>query len=184
VRAGLVYLRPKLVGFVRATGPYSESSGKAWASLKDWLERHNLSSQVTTGFGLHLDAPSRVDPASCRYEACVELGPEYQNLRTDGLAFQTLPGGAFARIRHVGPYETVRTSIIKLREEWLPAQPRLLPDRRRALMVVYLDDAKKRSASKLRCDVCIPVRTHYEDALGRARNVDRPDGQAAGHLSS
>lgn len=167
MRVSLVYLRPRQVGFVRANGPYKTSSVEAWQALTQWLERHDLSSQIGCGYGLALDHPDSVAPEQCRYEACVDLPGGYENLKTDGISFQTLPGGAFARIRHVGPYQNIRLSIAKVRDNWLPGQPRLLPDRRRPLLVVYLDDPKTCAANKLRSDVCVPVRTHHNDAVSR-----------------
>ncbi len=132
-----------------------------------WLERHNLLAQTHCGYGLALDDPREIAPELCRYDACVEVPAQYETLKTDGLAFQTLPGGAFARARHAGSYASVRSSILKVRDQWLPEQNRLQLDRRRPLLVVYLDTPSTSRTMKLRCDVCIPVRTHYEDALNR-----------------
>jgi AraC family transcriptional regulator len=168
VRVSLVYLRPRLVGFVRSQGPYASSSAQAWQALRDWLDRHDLTGKTGCGYGLALDHPQQVAPENCRYEACIDLPAGYENLKTDGLSFQTLPGGAFARIRHVGPYNKVRASVALVRDTWLPDQPRLLADRRRPLLIVYLDDPKTCAANKLRCDVCVPVRTHHEDIMKRA----------------
>jgi AraC family transcriptional regulator len=169
VRVALVYLRPRQVGFVRTNGPYKASSVEAWAVMSQWLDRHDLHGQVGCRYGLALDDPHHIDADKCRYDACVELPSGFENLKTDGLAFQTLPGGAFARIRHVGPYSKVRSSIAKVRDDWLPHQPRLLADRRRPLLVAYLDDPKTRDSKKLRCDVCVPVRTHHDDIASRLR---------------
>ena len=172
MRVGLVYLRPRQVGFVRAHGPYRRSSIEAWHTMSEWLERHDLSGQVSCGYGLALDHPDSVDAKqTCRYDACVELSSGYENLKADGLAFQTLPGGAFARIRHVGHYGKLSASLAKVRDEWLPEQPRLLLDRRRPLLAIYLADPKTRDRAKLRCDVCVPVRTHYDDAFKRAKTA-------------
>jgi AraC family transcriptional regulator len=172
VRVGLVYLRPRQVGFIRANGVYQTSSIQAWGAMTDWLERHNLLGQTHCGYGLALDDPREIAPELCRYDACVEVPTEYEALKTDGLAFQTLPGGAFARMRHIGSYARVRSSILKVRDQWLPEQNRLQLDRRRPLLVVYLDAPGNTRTMKLRCDVCIPVRTHYEDAVKRQKFTD------------
>ena len=166
MRVALVYLRPRRVGFVRVNAPAATAGVEAWAEVTAWLERHKLSSQITCGYGLALDT---ADTGSCRYDACIELPDGYENLKADSLAFQHLPGGAFGRIRHVGPYNKLGSSIAKVRDKWLPEQPRLLIDRRRPVLVVYLDDPKTRESSKLRCDVCVPVRTYHDEALGRGK---------------
>ena len=152
-------------------GPYKQSSVQAWAAMEQWLARHDLTSQSGCGYGLAHDHPQSVSPVQCRYDACVELPEGYENLKHDGLGLQYLPGGAFARIRHVGSYQSIKPSLAAIRDTWLPGQPRLLPDRRRPLLVVYLDDPKIREASKLRCDVCVPVRTHHDDITSRAKLV-------------
>ncbi len=172
VRAGLVYIRPKLVGFVRSHGPYAQSSAHAWRGMAAWLDRHDLRRQIAVSYGLCLDPPDTVNAQDCRYDACVEVPPDYQAIKSDGIAFQMLPGGAFARMRHVGPYTTVRSTIARVRDEWLVAQTRLLLDRRRPLLVIFLDDPDVRAAQTLRCDVCVPVRTHHEEALPRAKFSD------------
>ena len=168
MRVALVYLRPRRVGFVRLHGPSKTVGAQAWAEMTIWLKRHNLTEQITCGYGLTLDDLGKVGEQS-RYDACVELPDGYENLKADSLAFQHLPGGAFARIRHVGSYRTIDSVVVTVKEQWLPEQPRLLLDRRRPLLVVYLDEPASRDVSKLRCDVCIPVRTHHDDAITRSK---------------
>ena len=169
VRIGLVYLRPRQVGFVRAVGPYSASSAKAWDEMFAWMTRNNLDGRIDRGYGLAVDDPQTVAAAQCRYEACIELPDSFVSRRNDSLALQTLPGGAFARVRHVGPYHNVRTSIAKVCDDWLVNQPCLRADRRRPLLTIFLDDPKRQLAEKLRCDVCVPVRTLHEDVFQRTK---------------
>jgi AraC family transcriptional regulator len=137
--------------------------------MSAWLDRHQLRSHISTSYGLCLDPPDSVKSHACRYDACVEVPAEYQAIQTDGIAFQMLPGGAFARVRHVGPYPTVRSSIVQVRDGWLAQQPRLLADRRRPLLVIFLDDPNVRAPDRLRSDVCVPVRTHHEEAFARSK---------------
>lgn len=169
MRAGLVYLRPKQVVFVRSTGPYAVSSLAAWSGMLSWIDRHNLTRDAGCGYGLQVDDPNATSPQHCRYDACITLPDGFIAPRDDTLPFQTLPGGAFARIRHVGPYDTARTSIARVRDQWLSGQPHLLADRRRPLLTIYLDHPNRREAGSLRCDVCVPVRTEHEEPYRRAK---------------
>lgn len=169
MRVGLVYLRPKQVVFIRTTGPYRSSSLLAWAAMADWLDRHGLRAHMPCGYGLAQDDPQTVAAELCRYDACIELPAGVQIPRDDGLPIQTLPGGAFARVRHVGPYRSVRTSITRVRDDWMPLQSGLLHDRRRPLLTIYLDDPRTKDLAKLRCDVCLPVRTDHDDVFRRTR---------------
>ena len=154
---------------MRAHGPYKAASIEAWHTMSEWLSRHNLTTQINCGYGLALDESQGSQPQSCRYDACIDVPASYTALKNDGLPFQTLPGGAFARIRHVGSYAKVRASLVKVRDVWLPEQPRLRLDRRRPLLVIYLDAPDQNRASKLRCDVCVPVRAPFDDALKRQK---------------
>lgn len=172
MRAGLVYLRPKQVVFVRSTGPYAASSVDAWDKMLAWIDRHNLTRDIGCGYGLALDHPGSTVPEDCRYDACITLPDGFIAPRDDSLPFETLPGGAFARIRHTGSYETVRSSITLVRDQWLSSQPHLLADRRRPLMTIYLGHPKLLDVESLRCDVCVPVRTGYEEPFKRA-NFDQ-----------
>lgn len=167
MRIGLVYLRPRQVVYVRRSGLYRTSSAQAWAEMFAWLARHKLREHVTCSYGLAVDHPGLVAPQSCRYDACIEIPEGFANVRTDGLSFQTLPGGAFARIRHVGPYGDLRPAIVSIRDEWLPTQPRLGLDRRRPLLIIYLDDPERREGAKLRADICIPVNARHDEAVPR-----------------
>jgi len=174
MRIGVVYMKPRKVAYVRRTGPYSASSAAAWQDLTNWIEEAGIRPLISCGYGLSHDAPGKVAHGSCRYDACVEIPDGFSHLSTFGLAHQTLPGGAFARLRHVGRYDQLRPSILSVRDAWLPSQPHLCLDTRRPLMVVYMDDPVRRERDALRCDVCVPVRTYHDASVS-----SRADTQAA-----
>lgn len=178
VRAGVVYLRPKQVAFIRSVGPYATSSRSAWKNLLAWIDRNRLEKSVVCGYGLALDHPQATSPEDCRYDACIELPDGFIPRREDNLPLQTLDGGAYARFRHVGDYNRVRSTVTRLREEWLAAQPNLLLDRRRPLLTIYFDYPGRTQAEEaLRCDVCLPVRTEHSDAFAR-RKFPTPEDAA------
>jgi AraC family transcriptional regulator len=158
VRTNLVYLRPTQVAFVRKHGRYENSTQAAWATMTDWLKRHGLRNKVNYGYSLLHDNPQTVDPQLCRYDACVQVPDGFADLRTDGLAFQKLPGGAFIRTRYVGVVAGLRDQLIQLRDRWMPTQRNLLVDRTRPFMIIHLDDPTKKDAAKRRFDICIPVK--------------------------
>jgi AraC family transcriptional regulator len=176
VRVGLVYLRPRQVAFVRAYGPYKASADQAWSKMTGWLARHGLSDTSDFGYGLLLDNPTEVSPDSCRYDACVQVPDQLENLKSDGLAFQKLPGGPFARVRYVGPMNGVREQFVAIRDQWLPRQLRLGVDNHRPFMVIYVQDPARGDRSRIRCDVCVPVRIRADEGVGS--NV-MADAQAA-----
>ncbi len=162
-------MRPRQVVFVRSIGPYGTSSQAAWRDMLAWIARQKIRPQIECGYGLAHDHPGSTPASECRYDACIVLPEGFVSPRDDMLPFETLPGGAFARMRHVGSYRTVRSSIVLVRDQWLAKQSNLLADRRRPLMTVYFDNPGEQAIDLLRCDVCIPVRTSHDDAFKRTK---------------
>ena len=74
----LVYLRPTRITYVRVTGPYETSIPQAWEKMFAWIDKNGLSSPVGHGFGLARDNPKIVDPKNCRYDACIEMKPHFE----------------------------------------------------------------------------------------------------------
>lgn len=163
--AGFVYLRPLHVAAVRAKGPYSKSAPAAWEDMFSWLNSSGLMRDVGTGYGLLLDDPRIVAPANCRYEACVELVDEARRLLPVTFSIRRLPGGAYARQRHVGGVVGLSHTISDLRNQWTPGQSVVI-DSRRPVIEIYLDNPDVVPLEKQRVDVCMPVKA--EDSTGRS----------------
>jgi len=165
----LVYIRPRQVAFVRTFGRYATAADRAWAVMLEWLDVRGLAIRTPCGFGLAHDNPGTVASQSCRYDACVELPPDFVENLSDGVSFQMLPGGAYARIRHIGPYADVGSAIGVIRDSWLSDQDSLTIDRRRPFLFSFFDDPRATDPASLRCDVCVPVRAPCEDVIPRHR---------------
>jgi AraC family transcriptional regulator len=144
------------VAAVRAKGPYSKSAAVAWGEMFQWLHASGLIRQIGTGYGLLLDDPRSVPSASCRYEACVELVEEARSLLPETFAVRRLPGGAYARQRHVGGVIGLSHTISDLRNEWAPSQG-VIVDTRRPVIEIYLDNPELVPLERQRVDVCMPV---------------------------
>jgi AraC family transcriptional regulator len=155
VRTGFVYLRPLNVAACRVAGPYSESSGAAWGKVFAWLNSSGLIRQIGTGYGLLLDDPRETPPEKCRYEACVELLDEARGVVPADFNVRRLPGGAYARQRHVGGTVGLSKTISKLRNEWVPHG--VIVDTRRPVIEIYLDNPDRVPTERQRVDVCMPV---------------------------
>jgi len=169
-RIGVVYIRPRPLVYVRATGPYRDASRRAWDKLRDWLHRTRSAGQVTCGYGLAHDDLETIEPALCRYDACVEP-PEGVSLALAEIGSRMLPGGSYARSRHTGTVDTMKATIVRMRDEWLPTQPQLVLDRQRPFLFIYLTapirPADRSSASDLRIDVCLPVEAVRDQDLSK-----------------
>lgn len=153
---GFVYLRPLNVASYRMKGPYAESSSAAWREVFAWLNQTGLIRQIGTGYGLLLDDPRQTAPEKCRYEACVELVDEARGTVPEMFNIRRLPGGAFARMRHIGGTVGLSHTISKLRSDWVP-QHGVIVDTRRPVIEIYLDNPERVPQERQRVDVCMPV---------------------------
>ncbi len=155
-KAGLVYLRPVPVVFFRVQGPYATSVNAAWTRMFQWLDKHGLRNTAGRGYGLARDNPRTVEPSRCRYDACVEVPPDVDPALLDELSMQKLPGGAYARQRHVGDLTRIRDVIVEMRDTWAPTAG-LAIDPRRPIVTIYLSDPAGTDTEKLKADVCLPI---------------------------
>ena len=156
MKNGLVYLRPARLAYVRVTGDYQSSIPEAWEHLLTWVERNGLNSPVGRGYGLSRDNPARVGIEKCRYDACVQVSPLFEERAMRELGVFTLPAGPYARIRQAGGYELIRAMMPNLHAEF-SAPPELRLDDRRPIVTIYLDDPRRFHESDLRADICVPV---------------------------
>lgn len=152
-----VYLRPLNVTFIRVQGPYATAAAEAWERVFHWLDKSGTRRAAGCGYGLMLDDPRTTPAGKCRYDACIEMLDDYHDIISRDFGFRRLPGGAYARRRHVGPANGGITGVVSsLREEWAP-QNGLLIDTKRPVIEIYLDDPAKIAAEKRRVDICLPV---------------------------
>lgn len=156
MNTSLVYLRPVQVAYVRVRGPYAVSSAQAWEKMLAWLDAHMIRNVVERGFGLAHDDPRCVDQRALRYDACVQIPVDTMPDAFREFSVQTLPGGAFARRRYVGPHSGIRDEFHNMRSTWAPARGLAL-DNKRPFVEIYLDDPLRCPPNELRTDLCIPV---------------------------
>jgi AraC family transcriptional regulator len=156
MNTNLVYLRPLRLVYVRATGPYAQSSTEAWTRLFGWLTNNGLHSFPGCGYGLILDNHLTTAPAACRYDACVEMSALLEHRAEGNLQSRKLPGGAYVRQRHVGAYNKLRDDTLNVRKSW-SSDSNLQIDQRRPLVQIFLDDPRRGEPDQLRSDLCVPV---------------------------
>ena len=156
MKTGLVYLRPSRLAYVRQMGAYEQSIPAAWDRLLAWLDKHGVADKTSRGFGLMRDCPTLVAPEKCRYDACVDLDPMFEERVLHELAAQTLPGGSYLRFRKTGSYEALGAALPKLHETF-ESPPGLRLDERRPLVTIYLDSPRRWTENGMRADVCMPV---------------------------
>jgi len=75
---------------------------------------------------------------------------------TDGLTYQTLPGGRWAVFRHVVPYDTLWQTWQATYRDWLPTSGEELRDAQP--FEDYVDDPSQIAPEVLRTDIFIPIK--------------------------
>jgi DNA gyrase inhibitor GyrI len=122
-----------------------------------WLEKNGFKSPMGRGFGLMRDCAKVVGSQKCRYDACVDLDPWFEERAVRELGVLTLPGGSYLRTR------------LSMLHDTFEAPAGLYLDERRPLVTIYLDDPRQSGADDLRSDVCVPVnvRMGRQDASGQ-----------------
>lgn len=154
--SGLVYLRPTRLVYLRLVGPYNAIIPEAWSKLYAWHAKCATGAPVGRAYGLARDNPDRVGVDSCRYDACIESTPLIDERALRELGLITLPGGPYARTRHVASYDIVRNTAASY-NGGLAAPGGLKIDDRRPVVTIYLDDPRRIDDGKSRADVCVPV---------------------------
>jgi DNA gyrase inhibitor GyrI len=158
MKHAMVYLRPARLAFVRVVGPYETSIPKAWDKIVTWMDAHGIQPVGERGYGLARDNPMLVAAEACRYDACIQVSPEFEDRAERDLGMITLPGGPYVRTRMSGSYDAMPSRLIAAFDKTdFSADLRL--DARRPLVSIYLDDPRRFEARDLRADVCVPVAT-------------------------
>lgn len=156
MKVGLVYLRPARMTYIRVTGPYETSIPEAWDRMLAWVDKNGLSSPVGRGYGLARDNPDRVGADCCRYDACIQVTPLFEERAARELGLITLPAGPYTRLREAGGYDKIRSVVANLHTAFEPPAELRLDDRR-PVVTIYLDDPRRFDPVDLRADVCVPV---------------------------
>lgn len=124
----------------------------------DWMSANGLRGRVMLGYGMAHDDPRTASATECRYDACIEIPEGMAPAKFAELEPRRLPGGAYVRMRFVGPHSELGHAARKLREQW-SAKHGMSICARRPLLEIYLDDPEFCQPQKLRTDVCLPVET-------------------------
>ncbi len=156
MKNGLVYLRPARLAYVRVNGPYATSVPVAWERMLAWVDKNGFKPQGERGYGLAHDNPALVAPEKCRFDACIQLQPEFEDRAARELGVLTLPAGPYTRDRRAGGYGRLRHELASLySSQGLSSGLQL--DARRPIVTIYLDDPRRLSVRDLRADICVPV---------------------------
>ncbi len=146
------HLDPLRVAFVRHIGPYHEV-GKAWETLCTQLGKEGLLGPDSRFVGVCYDDPEVTAPEKIHYDACVTVDENFEPQGEVGV--QTLPGGTFAVLTHIGPYDRLNQTYAELFGRWLPSSGREL--RSEPSLEFYMNDPESTEPEDLLTDIYAPL---------------------------
>ncbi len=144
-------LAPRRVAFMRHVGPYDQV-GPTWGRLMGWAMTHRLPIDSSPIALVH-DDPEVTPPDRVRYDACVTIGSDFASEGEVGV--QEIPGGEYAVLTHVGPYERIGGCYAYVCGLWGPPSGREL--RASPAFEVYRNSPRDTNPEDLRTDVHVPL---------------------------
>lgn len=149
----LIDRQPAAVAYLRHVGPYGNPISEFWQmTVYPWMVTNGLLGRPR--FGISHDDPDIAASAKCRYDACVEVPPDFvgagKHLST------TIPGGKYAAAQFAGTATEIVDAWACLLRDWLPASGMQLDSR--PLFECYSAEGRfDPRTGAFDCDLCIPV---------------------------
>jgi len=145
-------VKPRRVAFARHIGPYNQCEA-AWGKLCAWAGRKGLLGPGAVMLGISHDDPEVTPPEKLRYDACVTIG---NDVKPEGeIGVQVIPGGEYAVVTHLGPYERLIQTYQKIFGEWAPASGRVV--KAAPCYEVYRNDPHRTPPDQLLTDIYVPL---------------------------
>jgi AraC family transcriptional regulator len=143
---------PRRVAFLRHVGPYSEVR-QTFGRLMAWAGQHGLLGPQALPIAIPYDDPEVTAPEKLRCDCCVAVG---EGVAPEGeVGVQTLEGGEYAVLTHVGPYRRLGESYRWLFGTWLPASGREL--RNSPAFEIARNSPDSTPPEQLRTDIYLPL---------------------------
>lgn len=149
----LIDRQPVTVAYLRHLGPYGAPILQFWQdTVYPWLATSDLLGQPR--YGISHDDPGVTTPDKLRYDAGVEVTPQFV---PSGKAFKTtLPGGKYAVLDFKGSVAEVGAAWTALLRDWLPSSGLQL-DARPCFEYYPQDAGYDPKSGVFECKICIPV---------------------------
>lgn len=150
----VVSLEPFEVVALRNRGAFADLD-QAYGALFEWAAGAGLVESIIGLHGIpwgdHRDLP----PETLEFDCVIRLDGELAVAPDAPLRRETLAGGLFARLHHVGPYEGLEEAVDGVLADWLPDSGHVLRDA--PIRYDFLDDPETVPAPLLRADILVPL---------------------------
>ncbi len=153
MKVKIIERQPTRVAYMRHIGPYGAPIADFWKNtVYPWMFSNNLIGLAR--YGVSHDDPDITAPEKCRYDACVEVPPDFNP--GSNVFMTSLPGGRYAATRFVGTAHEVVAVWSALLRDWLPASGFQLDAR--PFIEYYPTDGKfDPQTGAFECDLLVPV---------------------------
>ena len=153
MKVKIIDRKPTTVAYLRHVGPYGPDLARFWQeTVYPWMETNHLLERPR--YGISLDDPGITAPEKCRYDAAVEVDPNFvgagQHLKT------SIPGGKYASASFRGTAAEIGDAWVALLRDWLPSSGLQL-DARPCFEYYPPEMARDRKTGAFQCEICIPV---------------------------
>ena len=91
-------VRPLMVLYARAHGPYVTGTRAAWQSMGRWLYAHGARPRMRVSYGVFRGNPRVTAPELLRYDACIPLAAGLEEDGEVGIRRQVLTRGNLRRV--------------------------------------------------------------------------------------
>lgn len=150
----VVSLEPFEVVALRNRGAFADLD-QAYGALFEWAAGAGLVESIIGLHGIpwgdHRDLPAE----TLEFDCVIRLDGELAVAPDAPLRRETLAGGLFARLHHVGPYEGLEEAVDGVLADWLPDSGHALRDA--PIRYDFLDDPETVPAPLLRADILVPL---------------------------
>jgi AraC family transcriptional regulator len=145
--------KPTTVAYLRHVGPYGPELAQFWQdTVYPWMQTNRLVGRPR--YGISLDDPGITAPEKCRYDAAVEVEPDFvgagRHLKT------SIPGGKYAAASFRGTAGEIGDAWMALLRDWLPGSGLQL-DARPLFEYYPRDMTMDQETGAFECEICIPV---------------------------
>jgi AraC family transcriptional regulator len=153
MKVKVIERQPVRVAYMRHVGPYGEQIADFWMNVvAPWMEANDLFGRPR--YGISHDEPGITAPEQCRYDACVEVPPDF--VATGQAQITTIPGGKYAATRFRGTSAQIGEAWASMLRDWLPESGMQL-DARPSFEYYPIDVAYDPKTGVFECDIMIPV---------------------------
>jgi AraC family transcriptional regulator len=144
---------PVRIAYLRYQGPFGEPVGQFWQEVVyPWMVSNDLLGAVR--YGISHDDPLITATGKCRYDAGVEVAPDF--VPSENAQIATIPGGLYACTKFKGTSAEIMATWERILREWLPASGYQL-DARPYFEYYPSDGEYDEKTGAFSCELCIPI---------------------------